>query len=58
MENLSREDIDLRIDRLKNRVNGISLNLKKHNDELNKRYEFAEKLGVKKGENSSSHEVI
>lgn len=58
MENLSREDIILRIEKLRNRVNELSLGLKKYKDELDVRYKFAEELGIKKEENSSTQEII
>lgn len=58
MENLSREDISIRIDRLKSRVRDISSNLKKYNEELDTRYEFAKELGIKKDEVNTNVEVL
>lgn len=58
MENISRKDISLRIDKLKNRVSEINSDLIKYNEELNSRYDFAKELGIKKDNNTSNNEDI
>ncbi len=58
MESISRKDISLRIDKLKNRVSEMNSNLIKYNEELNNRYDFAKEFGIKKDNLVSNNEDI
>ena len=57
MDNLTKEEIDLRLDKLKSRVSDINSKYKKYNEELDTRYEFAKELGIKKNEDKSKEEI-
>lgn len=58
MENLSKKDISMRIDKLKSRVNEINSKLISYDEELSNKYNFASKLGIKRDGAMSNDELI
>lgn len=48
MENVSKKEIDFRINRLKEKVSNINSCINNSNEELDGRYNFAQKIGIKK----------
>ena len=47
MENISKNEINFRIDKIKTKAHEISKKVEEQNEELNNRYNFAKKVGIK-----------
>ena len=56
MENISKKDITFRINNLKKRVSEINDKIIKNNEEMDSRYNFAKKLGIKVDNISSTND--
>lgn len=57
MENISKEEISFRIDKIKDRVEHINSIIEKNNDEFKDKYDFAKNIGIKI-EEDNDNEVI
>lgn len=59
MENISKNDISFRLDKIKIKVTEINKKIEKNNDEFNTRYNFARNIGIKIDNlNSTTDKVV
>lgn len=58
METISKKELSSRVNNIKNKVSHINDIMLKNNEELDKKYEFAQSIGVKKDESSQNSEII
>ncbi len=58
METISKKDLSNRVSNIKNRVSQINDSILKNNEDLDKKYKFAESIGIKKDESSRNNEII
>ena len=58
MDNISKEDINFRLDKIKNKVNEINTKIEENNQKFETRYDFAKKIGIKVNSNNTNNEVI
>ncbi len=58
METISKKDLSNRVSNIKNRVFQINDSILKNNEDLDKKYKFAESIGIKKDESSRNNEII
>ena len=57
MDNISKEDINFRLDKIKNKVNEINTKIEENNQKFETRYDFAKKIGIKVNSNNTNNEV-
>lgn len=57
MDNISKEDINFRLDKIKNKVNEINTKIEENNQKFETRYDFAKKIGIKVISNNTNNEV-
>ncbi len=57
MDNISKEDINFRLDKIKNKVNEINTKIEENNQKFETRYDFAKKIGIKVDSNNTNNEV-
>ena len=57
MDNISKEDINFRLDKIKNKVNEINTKLAENTQKFETRYDFAKKIGIKVNSNNTNNEV-
>ena len=57
MDNISKEDINFRLDKIKNKVNEINTKIEENNQKFETRYYFAKKIGIKVNSNNTNNEV-
>ena len=57
MDNVSKEDINFRLDKIKNKVNEINTKIEENNQKFETRYDFAKKIGIKVNSNNTNNEV-